>query len=78
MKVSFENVLVCDVATYEYKEEKYDKLVVYDKGQLYQIGIPSSMVNDCKSMIAKRSSFNTEMTSFNGKNKFKLVQNDNN
>lgn len=74
MKVKFDNVLVCDVVTYDFEGKKFDKLLVYEEGHLHSIGIDSSMKNECFKLIGTRSSFDTEMRSFNGKNKFTLVK----
>lgn len=73
MKVTFDNVLVCDVVTYSYENKKYPKALVYQKGNLYQIGITNERVKEIMPLIGTFSTFDTEMTSFNGKNKFVLV-----
>lgn len=72
MKVTFDNVLVCDVVTYDYKGKKYAKVLVYQQGQLYSIGITDDDKELVKSLIGTYTSFDTEMSSFDGKNKFKL------
>lgn len=73
MKVVFDKVLVCDVVTYDYKGKKYPKVLVYQQGQLYSISIKYTDVDTVKSLIGTYTSFDTEMTSFDGKNKFKLA-----
>lgn len=73
MKVQFDNVLVCDVVKYDYEGKEYFKLLVYQQGQLYSLGIDSAVVDECKALIGTRSSFDTEMKSYDGKNKFKVV-----
>lgn len=74
MKVTFDNVLVCDVVIYDYKEKKYPKVLVYQQGQLYSISIPDDDKESVKSLIGTYATFDTEMSSFDGKNKFKLIK----
>lgn len=73
MKVIFENVLVCDVVTYTYENKEYPKVVVYEKGNLSEIGIDKSLVSDYKKAIGTFVNLNAELSSYDGKNKFKLA-----
>lgn len=73
MNVKFEKVLCCDFVSGEYNGKPYYQILIYLKGQLYKISITEAMIDKAKSVIGKRINVLTEMSSYNGKNKFKLV-----
>lgn len=75
MKVQFDNVLVCDVVKYTYENKPYYKVLVYQNGELFSLGIKPGDVEACKELIGDFCSFDTEMKTFNGKNKFTVVKN---
>lgn len=72
MKVTFENVLVCDVDCYTFENKSYYGLIVYQDGKLYRISIPSDKRVEFTQQIGKKVTVSSIMRDFNGKTKFKL------
>lgn len=73
MKVTFENVLVCDVDCYTFDNKSYFGLVVYQEGKLYRITIPGEKRMEFVKQIGQKITFSAVMSFYNGKTKFKLV-----
>lgn len=73
MNVKFEKVLCCDYVSGEFNNTPYYQMLIYLKGNLYKISIDKAMIEKAKSAIGKRVNISTEMTTYNGKNKFKLI-----
>lgn len=75
MQVNFENILICDVVVNDYKGKSYPQLVVYNKTdrQLYRIGFDYSLLDEMKTAVNTQQDITAELTTYQGKNKFKLV-----
>lgn len=73
MKVTFENVLVCDVDCYAFDNMNYYGVVVYQEGKLYRISIPSDKRVEFTKQIGQKITFSAVMKVYNGKSKFKLI-----
>lgn len=73
MKVTFENVLVCDVDCYTFDDKQYYGVIVYQEGKLYRISIPTDKRVEFTQQIGKKVTLTAVMKVYNGKTKFKLV-----
>lgn len=74
MKVTFDNCLVCDVRKTTFEDKIYFSLVVYQDGKLYRISISPDSVKTFKEAVGQLISFDCTMSVFDGKVKFKLIQ----
>lgn len=74
MKVTFDNCLICDVRKIIYEDKTYFSLDVYQDGKLYRVSIPRESVKTFKEAIGQSVSLDATMSVFDGKVKFKLVQ----
>lgn len=74
MKVVFDNVLICDVRKITFEDKTYFSLDVYQDGNLYRISIPKESIKTFKESIGQTVTFETDMTIYDGKSKFKLAQ----
>lgn len=72
MKVTFENVLICDVDCYTFNDKSYYGVIVYQEGKLYRISIPADKRVEFTKQIGRKTSFSAIMKVYNGKSKFKL------
>lgn len=72
MKVTFENVLVCDVDCITYENKHYYGLIVYQNGQLYRISLPNGSQSEFSKQIGQKITVDASMRVFDGKTKFKL------
>lgn len=73
MNVKFEKVLCCDLISGEYENKPYYKMLIYLKGKLYKISVDKAMIDKVRGAIGKWVTINTELTTYNDKNRFKLV-----
>lgn len=73
MKVTFENVLVCDVDCYTFDNKPYYGVIVYQDGKIYRISIPLDKRVEFTKQIGNKVTLTAVMRVFNGKTKFKLV-----
>lgn len=73
MKVTFENVLVCDVDCYTFENKQYYGVVVYQEGKLYRISIPVDKRVEFTKQIGNKITLSANMRVYNGKTKFKLI-----
>ena len=76
MTVTFKNALCCDVDEFEYEKALYHSVMLYsyDDKLLYRVSIPSDISpDDVMDFISEPVICDASMTSFNGKNKFKLL-----
>ena len=74
MKVSFDNCLICDVRKTTFENNSYFSVVVYQDGKLYRVSIPKEAVNTFKEAIGQFFSLDANMSVYDGKAKFKFVQ----
>ena len=74
MKVTFDNYRVCDVRKITFEDKTYFSLDVYQDGKLYRVSIPRESVKTFKEAIGQSVSLDATMSVFDGKVKFKLVQ----
>ena len=74
MRVTFDNCLVCDVRKTTFEDKTYFSLVVYQDGKLYRVSIPQDAVKTFKETIGQSVCLDTNMSIYDGKVKFKLVQ----
>lgn len=74
MRVTFDNCLVCDVIKTTFEDKTYYSLVVYQDGKIYRVSIPQESVKTFKDSIGILVSLDTNMSVYDGKVKFKLVQ----
>ena len=74
MKVTFDDVLVCDVRKTIFEDNIYYSLHLYSDGTLYRVSIPQEAVNTFKECVGQKISLATEMSTYNGKCRFRLVQ----
>lgn len=74
MKVTFENCLICDVRKITFEDKTYFSLDVYQDGKLYRISIPRESAKTFKECVGQSFSIDATMSVFDGKAKFKLVQ----
>lgn len=73
MKVTFENVLICDVDCFTIENKNYYGVIVYHEGQLYRISIPADKRVEFTKQIGQKITLSAVMREYNGKTKFKLV-----
>ena len=73
MKVTFENVLICDVDCYTFDNKQYYGVVVYQEGKLYRIAIPVDKRAEFTKQIGSKTTLSAYMRVYNGKTKFKLI-----
>lgn len=76
MTVTFKNALCCDVDEFEYEDNLYHSVMLYsyDDKLLYRVSIPAEISpDDVADLISEPVTCEASMTSFNGKNKFKLL-----
>lgn len=73
MKVTFENVLVCDVDCYTFDNKQYYGVIVYQDGKLYRISIPTDKRVEFTKQIGNKITVSAVMKVFDGKTKFKLI-----
>lgn len=74
MKVTFDNCLVCDVRKTTFEDKTYFSLVVYQDGKLFRISIKPDSVKTFKESVGQLISFDAFMSVYDGKAKFKFVQ----
>ena len=74
MRVTFDNVLVCDVRKTTFDDKTYYSLVVYQDGKLYRISISEDAVTTFKDVVGQSFSFEAHMSTYDGKVKFKFIQ----
>lgn len=74
MRVTFDNCLVCDVRKTTFENKTYYSLVVYQDGKLYRISIPQDAVKTFKEVVGQSFSLEANMSVYDGKVKFKLIQ----
>lgn len=73
MKVTFENVLICDVDCYTFDDKPYYGVIVYQEGKVYRISIPNDKRVEFTQQIGKKVTLTTVMKVYNGKSKFKFI-----
>lgn len=74
MKVTFDSCLICDVRKITFKDKTYFSLDVYQDGKLYRVSIPRESVQTFKEAIGQSFSLDCTISFYDGKAKFKLVQ----
>lgn len=74
MKVTFDNCLICDVRKITFDDKTYYSLDVYQDGKLYRISISPDAVKTFKEAVGQSFSLDANMSVYDGKAKFKLVQ----
>lgn len=74
MKVTFDEVLVCDVRKTTFEDNTYYSLLLYSDGTLYRVSIPKEAVSTFKDCVGQKITLETDMSTFDGKSRFKLVQ----
>ena len=73
MKVTFENVLLCDVDSYIFEHKEYISIIVYQSGRLYRISIPKSIEDTFTDHVGRTIFVDTIMSVYDGKIKFKYL-----
>lgn len=74
MKVLLDQVLVCDVRKTTFEDNTYYSLHVYADGTLYRVSIPEEAVSTFKDSVGQKITLETDMSTFDGKSRFKLIQ----
>lgn len=74
MKVLLDQVLVCDVRKTTFEDNTYYSLHVYADGTLYRVSIPKEAVSTFKDSVGQKITLETDMSTFDGKSRFKLIQ----
>ena len=75
MKVTFDDVLVCDVRKTTFEDNTYFSLHLYSDGTLYRVSVPQESVETFRECVGQFISLDTEMSVYNGKTRFKLSEN---
>ena len=74
MTVLLDQVLVCDVRKTTFEDNIYYSLHVYADGTLYRVSIPKEEVSTFKDSVGQKITLETDMSTFDGKSRFKLIQ----
>lgn len=74
MKVLLDQVLVCDVRKTTFEDNTYYSLHVYADGTLFRVSIPKEAVSTFKDSVGQKITLETDMSTFDGKSRFKLIQ----
>lgn len=74
MKVTFDEVLVCDVRKATFEDNTYYSLLLYADGTLYRVSISKEAVNTFKDCVGQKITLETDMSTFDGKSRFRLVE----
>ena len=74
MKVTFDEVLVCDVRKTTFEDNTYYSLLLYADGTLYRVSISKEAVNTFKDCVGQKITLDTDMSTFDGKSRFRLVE----
>lgn len=74
MRVTFDEVLVCDVRKTTFEDNTYYSLLLYADGTLYRVSISKEAVNTFKDCVGQKITLETDMSTFDGKSRFKLVE----
>lgn len=76
MKVTFSNALCCDVDEVKYDNKLYYSVILYsyDDKSFYRVSIPSDIsVDDVRDLLCHTVYCEARLSTFDGKNKFKLL-----